>query len=178
MEYYSESNRPAIIDTPAGSEFSTNYIEKIDQDGKKQLVEAGKTNIYERIQAAKENSLIKNIIERYQIDINRPSNIQEGIGVDLTQMPDNFIDYYNMMQELKAQFEQEPSSIRKEFNNSFEEYLAGANNGKLAKLYNKGQNLDKNGSRTAENQSDIEKQVAEAQARLEALKAAQGGSNE
>ena len=176
MEYYSESNRPAVIPCESGDKIMKQYTEKIDKDGKKHLIEAGSTNVYEKIQASKEQSLIENIIRKYSVDVNIPTNITEEI-LDLSNMPDNFIDAYNLIQEAKEKFEKEPEQIRSEFNNSFEEYMVGATNGKLKNTYKKHYN-SKNETEKAENKSQLELDIQEAQKRLDDLKNQEKGENE
>lgn len=136
MEFYSESNKPKTIATPCGSKFEPEYEEVINnKTGKTELKKTGETNVYDKIQESKESALLENIIKKYKIDINENNltKIEETIN-DLTNLPDNLIDNLNIINQAKQTFEQSPQEVKQFFNNNFNEFLAGSENGTLNSL--------------------------------------------
>lgn len=66
MEFYDQNNRPPKTPTPSGSPWRIKKKAGIDDDGNWCVKEIGKTNVYEKIQEAKDSTEIYNIVERYQ----------------------------------------------------------------------------------------------------------------
>lgn len=134
MDFYSMSNRPQTIPMPKTSIFEPEYMEEIDsKTGKTILKKTGEINVYERIQASKDSCSIDLILDKYKnvVDAKTIFNIRKDF-VDFTDMPDNPIEAHNLLIRAARSFDNAPEELRKEFNNSFGEYLAAAQNGKLA----------------------------------------------
>ena len=66
MKFYNQNDLPPKTYSPCGSPFRIKYKKSVDEEGNFCVVECGKTNVYEKIQAAKESTEIYNIVERYQ----------------------------------------------------------------------------------------------------------------
>ena len=134
MEFYSMSNRPQTIPMPKTSIFEPEYMEEIDpKTGKSVLKKIGEVNVYERVQASKDSCSIDLILDKYKnvVDDKTIFNIRKDFA-DFSDMPDNPIDAHNLLIRAARGFDNAPEELRKEFNNSFGEYLAAAQNGKLA----------------------------------------------
>ena len=129
MNFYSITTKKETLPTPAGEIYETEYIEKINKDGNKVLEECGKTNIYEKIQAAHEATKIYNIIKRYQDGDERALNRIQGIYADTTKMPKSLIEAHQKIEQIEAEFGKLPLEIRKEFNHNPSEFIARMANG-------------------------------------------------
>lgn len=105
-----------------GSEFMPVYEYRINKDtGKKEIVETGKTNIYEMIQASHESTKLDKIIERANgnIEYNLPGGMQ-----DLTETPKSLMEMQNLIIKAETEFAKLPAEIRKKFDNSAEKYIS------------------------------------------------------
>lgn len=139
MLFYSESNKPTRVAMPKCPKYQPEYEEFIDpKTGNEYLKETGKTNTYERIQEAKDGALLKNIIERYnfKIDETRLDKIENTIN-DFTGIPDNIIESLNIVNQARTTFDEMPKDIKNMFNNNFNEFLIGAQNGTLKSILDK-----------------------------------------
>lgn len=131
--FYSESNKPKTIPMPETSKFETTYIEKINpKTGKKELVETGKTNVYEKIQEAINGNEINNLMETYK-NINQIATPANDAIIDLTELPENLIEANNMLIDARNEFNAKTTKFKQKFNNSFEQYVAAFKSGKLQK---------------------------------------------
>lgn len=124
MKFRTVFDRGETTYSPIGSEFAPTYSYRIDKKtGKKILVETGKTNIYEKIQASLESTKIENIIKRATADPNALL-IKDGEYIDVSELPTSMIEIQNMMYKAKEEFNKLPSEIRSKFDNSMEKYIS------------------------------------------------------
>ena len=135
MEYYSRSNLPATIAQPKCDKIVPTYGEKIDKDGKVHVVETGKTNLYEKIQASKDDTLIYNILDRFAAGDVSVLQRHQGVYADLTDMPKTLAEAQQSLITAENYFNKLPLDVRAEFNHSFSEFLASASAGKLAERH-------------------------------------------
>jgi len=121
-----------IIPMPECSKFETEYREELDKDGNKYLKKIGKINVYDKIQEAREGVELSNLIEMYRpkIDEFDLTKMEESIA-DFTNMPDSLIDVENIILKAKDLWNGSPLEIKNLFNNNFNTFLAGAQNGTL-----------------------------------------------
>lgn len=134
-KFYSESNRPKTIPMPKTSTLEKEYKEKIGKNGKKELVEVGVTNVYEKIQEARQGSELATLINQYKMKINENNILElEKTVTDLTNIPTNLIEAQNMINDAKNTFNLMPTEIKQTYNNNFNEFLAGSMNGSLETL--------------------------------------------
>lgn len=138
MEFYSRTNRPATIPYPKSDKIIPTYSLQINlETGKKELKETGKTNIYEMIQASKEETLIYNILKRFQEGDIEALNKTQGIYGDFTNMPRTLAEAQQLLIDTEKSFNNLPIEIRREFNMSTSEYLASLSNGKFETVMEK-----------------------------------------
>ena len=131
-EFYSRTNMPSTIPQPECSKIVPTYGIEIDDDGKVRVVETGKTNLYEKIQASKEDTLIYNILDRFKAGDVTALQKNQGYYADLTEMPKTLAEAQQSLITAENYFNSLPLDVRKEFNHSFSEFLATASAGKLA----------------------------------------------
>lgn len=109
----------------AGSKYENTYQEEIDKkSGKKVLVKTGETCIYDMIQEDLEASKIENII--HKLAMGDLSVLREAklTYVDAEDFPKNLMEAQNIVVKAKEEFDKFPAEVRKEFNNSPEQYVS------------------------------------------------------
>lgn len=135
MDFYKRDKRPETIPYPKSDKIVPTYSLKIDkQTGKKELVKTGSTNLYEKIQAAKEETMIYNILERFnagEIDV---INKVKGVYGDFRNVPTSLAEAQQAIIDAEDTFNKLPLDIRREFNMSTSEFLASLNNGEFERI--------------------------------------------
>lgn len=122
--YYTAYNKPPAEPTPAGNHYINTYQEIIDKKGKMRLEKTGQTNVYELIQQDAENCKIENILKRVAMGDLEALNQREATYVDATTLPKSLMEAQNLTIRLKDEFYKMPLEVRKEFNNSPEQYVS------------------------------------------------------
>lgn len=109
----------------SGSRYENTYQEQIDKkSGKKILVKVGETCVYDMIQADLEQSKIENIIHKLamgDLSVLREASLTY---VDADEFPKTLMDAQNIVVKAKAEFDKFPPEVKKEFNNSAEQYVS------------------------------------------------------
>lgn len=134
MSFYSATNRPSTISYPKSEKIIPTFGLKINKDGKKELHQIGTTNLYEKIQASKDQTLIYNVLERYnngELDLLSRS---QGMYGDFTDLPTSLAEAQQKLIDAENIFNSLPLDIRKQFNHSVSEFLASFSNGNFEKL--------------------------------------------
>lgn len=129
--FWDNSPKP-IIPMPECPKTVPDYREELDKDGNKYLKQIGVINFYDKIQEARESVELSNLIEMYRpkVDEFDLTKMEEAIA-DFTNMPDNLIDVENIILNAKDIWNGSPIEIKNLFNNNFNTFLAGAQNGTL-----------------------------------------------
>ena len=111
MEFYNQNNLPPKIPTPSGSPWRTKYKKSTDEEGNVTIVECGKTNVYEKIQAAKDSTMIYNIIERYQ---NGEIGLiqRQGYYGDVSNVPKDIFEAEEQAKEASNNLNKLPKELR------------------------------------------------------------------
>lgn len=135
MEFYSRSNLPTTIAQPKCEKIVATYGKEVAKDGSIKVVETGKTNIYEKIQASKDDTLIYNILDRFNAGDTSVLYQRQGSYGDFTQAPKTLVEAQQALINAENYFNSLPLEVRKEFNHSLSEFLASAGNGKLAERH-------------------------------------------
>ena len=141
MEYANRSNYHGRIYHPESEkEIDTFEIQVDDKTGKKELVKVGKTNVYKKIQANLEETQIYNILDKFNAGnpeiVERLQRI-DGVFGDFTNAPKSLAEAQQKIIDAHNEFLKLPSDVRKEFNNSTTEFLAGLENGKIEEVLKK-----------------------------------------
>lgn len=109
----------------SGSRYENTYQEEIDKKtGKKILVKTGKTCVYDMIQADLESSKIENIIHKLAMGDLSVLKQAELTYADADDFPKNLMEAQNIVVKAKAEFDKFPPEVKKEFNNSPEQYVS------------------------------------------------------
>lgn len=122
--FYSAYDRPETEPAPAGSKEEPVYQMRIDMRGRRELEQIGMTNVYDIIQESLEQSKIENIIRRAtEGDINAIQQMN-GHYIDSTDLPTTLAEAQNFVIKAKAEFDQLPINIRRQFDMNAEQYIA------------------------------------------------------
>lgn len=138
MEFYSLTNKPETIPAPSGQENVPVFNLKINKEtGKKELVKTGETNLYEKIQANLEQTLIYNILEKYENGDESVINVKKGTYGDFTNMPTTMAEAQQTLIDAENTFKSLPIDLRAKFNHSTSEFLASITNGRIEQILGK-----------------------------------------
>lgn len=119
---YSILNRPARSGSESGSAFINLYQEEMRKDAK-HLVKCGETNVYEMIQKDAEECNIERILQRAAMGDLSALQQRDATYVDATTLPKNLMEAQNLQIRLQDEFYKMPIEVRREFNNSPEQYV-------------------------------------------------------
>lgn len=110
--------------TNSGTRYINTYQETIEDDGRLSLKITGQHDVYAEIQEDAEDCKIENILHRVAMGDLNALNQKELTYADATTMPKDWKEAQNMILDAKAEFYDLPVEIRKEFNNSAEQYIS------------------------------------------------------
>lgn len=130
-----------------GTDTAPVYELNYDEDGKKDLVETGRINTYERIQSWKESCDLKTILAKFANGDVSALNRNAPIYGDFTLAPSTLADYYNRINKAEAEFYKLPVDVRAKFDHSPSEYFCSMGTESFAARL--GINLESNGSTEA-----------------------------
>lgn len=123
VRIYSRFDRPSTIESPTGNGERSIFEERII-DGERNLVVTGKEDFKAFIEASKEDTLIDNIIRRFQNGDVTVLQRKQGFYGDVTNMPSSLAQAQNMLIQLEANFNSLPLEDRELFGNSFDRYVS------------------------------------------------------
>lgn len=119
---YSQLNRPETIPTESGTPYINVYQETMKKHGI-ELEKTGETNIYEMIQLSKDECDINKILQRLSMGDMNALNQRDVAYVDATTLPKSLMEAENLRLRATDEFYKMPLEIRREFNNSPEQYV-------------------------------------------------------
>lgn len=109
----------------AGSPIKIEYQLRI-VDNAEEIVETGKSNLYDYIQSHADSVDITKILERCAlIEDYSMLNRMPTQFMDVTEMPQSLAEAYAQVQDAKNFFERMPIDIKESYNNNFVEFLQG-----------------------------------------------------
>lgn len=127
VKFFSRCIRPSTIANPFGNGERSIFEERVE-NGQRRLVVTGKEDFKSFIEASKEETLIKNIIKRFENgDVTAISKTQGFYG-DVTGMPSNLAEAQNFLINLQNNFDSLPGDIKEKFGNSFDNYVKEVSN--------------------------------------------------
>ena len=110
--------------TPSGTKVVTEHREFIDTEGKRFLIKDREINIYEKIQASREQTEIENILRRAAEGDMNVLNMVNGSYMDIVDAPKSLAEAQQFIIKAKAEFDSLPKEIRQKFENNAENYVA------------------------------------------------------
>lgn len=94
-------------------------------DNSEEIVETGKSNLYDYIQSHADSVDITKILERCAlIQDYSYLNRMPSAFMDVTDMPNNLAEAYAQVQDAKNFFERMPVDIKEKYSNNFVEFIA------------------------------------------------------
>lgn len=120
VQYGKYENKP----TPSGEKIVKEHREEIDKDGKRSLIKDRVVNIYENIQASREQCEIQNILRAAAEGNPNILNVVDSHYLDITGAPSSLAEAQQFVIRAKNEFDQLPKDIRAKFENNAEIYVA------------------------------------------------------
>lgn len=110
--------------SPSGEKIEEVWAMRINDDGKEEFYIAGKTNVYEKIQAFAEDVKIENIIARVTAtgDATIMQKVQ-GTYADISEFPKDLLEAQQQIKAAEEIFMQLPTNIKEKYENNFNVYL-------------------------------------------------------
>lgn len=121
-----------VISDP-GSPIKIEYQLRII-DNSEQIVETGKSNLYEYIQSHADSVDIEKILERCAlIEDYSLLNRMPSAFMDVTEMPKNLAEAYAHVQDAKNFFDRMPIDIKEKYENNFVQFISDIGTDRFAK---------------------------------------------
>ena len=120
--FFSLRNRPKTIPVDLGDGTDPVY-EKQLVDGVSTLVEVGRTSLFDFVQASKDDTLIYNILARYERGDESALNKMSGVYADVVGMPTNLAEAKASIIRFENMFENLSAEDKARFNNNVNEFL-------------------------------------------------------
>lgn len=115
-KFFSRTNRPPTVVPPIGDGTAPKY-EELFENGEYVLKETGRENLHEFVQASKEETLVYNIIARYQRGDLNALNQRVGQYMDVVGMPTNLVEAHRVMLDVQRKFDNLAPDIKSKFDN-------------------------------------------------------------
>lgn len=112
-----------ITFTKAGSPFKQEFETSFDEAGRIVLTPTNPKNTYLEIQSFADSCDINIIISKYEAGDETVLNRVQGYYGDFSNLPDNIHDIYNLIHKARQDFERLDPTIRRKFDNNFEQYI-------------------------------------------------------
>lgn len=122
MTFFSRLNRPVAVVPPIGDGTAPIY-EEIFENGHVYLKKTGSENLFEFVQASKEETLVYNIIARYRRGDLNALNQRAGQYIDVVGMPSNLAEAHAVMQDVQRKFNSLSPDVRKNFSNDVNVFI-------------------------------------------------------
>ena len=120
--FRTQYNREPQTSNP-GDRFESTYGPKIDENGVIDLVETGKVDTYEEIQAWRESCDIQTILSKYVNGDASALNKNSPLFGDFTDCPTSLSDFYQRLLDAESAFNRLPVETRAQFNHSPSEFF-------------------------------------------------------
>ena len=136
MNFYSMYNRPERKREKFYNQEKVVYKATYDKNGVRSLKVDKKVNIYEKIQEFANDVSLSSIFSKYGLNVYDQLKQSEEQLVDLTNLPTNLMEVMTVIDDAKYAFDRQSKEVKQKFNNSFKEFIAASETGKLAQVLN------------------------------------------
>lgn len=109
-------------------------FEEIEKDGVTTLVKVGENPLNEFVQASLQDTLVYNILERYNKGDLSALDRKHGQFVDVTGMPTSLAEAQQALIDVDLNFSKLPLEVRNAFNNDPVDFVKGASDGRLVQF--------------------------------------------
>lgn len=108
-----------------GNPIVPTYTAALDGNGRLDLIESGKIDLYSQIQSHKDSTDIDLMIKRFENgDLTALGTPHTPMYMDVTDFPKSYAEMYQLVIDAKNNFEQLPLEVRDAFGHSPEAYFA------------------------------------------------------
>lgn len=114
-----------------GSRMKQKYSARYDEKGRIVLEEAGVENLYDEIQSYKDSTDIHVLLKRYANGDSEALAKVQGFYADVTEMPKNFAEVLNIVNDGENFFASLPVEIRSKFSHNFGEFMVALSDGSI-----------------------------------------------
>lgn len=133
MPFFSRCNRPATVTVPVGNLTTPTYEERLD-NGVHRLIKVGVTNLFDFVQASKEETLVYNILDRFAKGDPTALMAKRGQFLDVVGMPSTLAEAQQLMINATEKFNSLPADVRAKFDNDVHKYVNQVANASLDDL--------------------------------------------
>lgn len=114
-----------------GSRMVKKYSGRYDEHGRIILEETGEENLYDYIQSFKDSTDIHVLLKRYANGDSEALAKVQGFYADVTEMPKNFAEVLNIVNDGENFFASLPVEIRSKFGHNFGEFMVAVSDGSI-----------------------------------------------
>lgn len=101
---------------------------EIDEDGVQVFRQVGEIDDFAEIQKDKDATDIA-FLSRQYARLSGQEQVPEWSEEDVSEMPDNLLDMFNLIGDCRSQFDSLPVDVRAKFNNDFPSFLRAVSDG-------------------------------------------------
>lgn len=135
--FFTAYNTRGTQPSPTGDGYELTFEYKVNNKGVKELVETGKTCVYDKIQASAAQCEVYSILERFDNGDYSVLEKAKGQFGDFTQFPKTLAERQQQLIDAETMFNQLPKDVRKEFGHSFRQFLASFEDGSYKEIFAK-----------------------------------------
>lgn len=133
-KYNSEDYRREV--SPVGSPMAVKTGWTVDKSGDQKFVVKSTFNLYERIQAARDSVDLQALLKRYEAGDNTALDRVQATYFDLVDMPTNYAEMYQAIQNCNDIFAGLPVDIKEAYNNNPAKFWADSGTSKFDNVIN------------------------------------------
>lgn len=137
MKFSSQYDKHERVYSNPGDPIKIIYAGSYDENGKFELVEKGKENLYDYIQSNAESCDIYNILARFENGDETALNKVSGTYGDVTKMPKTYAEMLQTIYNAENTFNALPVELKQLFNNSSSEFIAQMDSPEMAAKFEK-----------------------------------------
>lgn len=130
-QYSNDRPRPKAH---VGTRVKVLYAPEFDDDGRMQLVESGREDLYGYIQSHKDSVDINVLLKRFQNGDVTAFNRAQAFFMDTTDLPTTHAEWLNRVNQGRQFFDSLPAETRARFGNDFNRFIASMDSPDFAKL--------------------------------------------
>lgn len=131
---YGRFNRPATVPCPVGDGILRTYETRV-KDGKRIVAVASEVSLFDKVQEALPDTLIYNILARYERGDATALNCVQGQYMDVVGMPSTLAEAQQLLINIRNDFDAMPLDVRRRFNNSVDEFVESVSTGKAVEIF-------------------------------------------
>ena len=132
-KFRSRTNYPVGEPSPVGKPTEPKFSVKLDDEGKKELVETGKKPTYEIVKAALEGSTVRDILNRFTQGDTGALGVDKNAYGDITAMPKTLAEAEQQRIDAEHFFMTLPIDVRRAYDHNLSTFLEAVGNGSFLK---------------------------------------------